>query len=139
MAGRYWVVVTSRDHALDGAALGIIQVNHGKEGPLKRMSEGDQVLIYAPKLIYKNKEPHQRFVALAELTDEVIFQVEVLPGFSPFRRKANYREIKEVAIGPLIPELEFIKNKKSWGYSFRFGFFEIGEQDFNLISNSMTK
>jgi len=139
MAGRYWVVVTSRDHALNGAELGIMQVNHGKEGPLKRMSEGDRVLIYAPKLIYKNKESYQRFVALAEIVDEVIFQVEVFPDFRPFRRKAKYLDINEVAIEPLIPKLDFIKNKKSWGYSFRFGFFEIGVQDFNLISSSMGK
>lgn len=136
---KYWVVVTSRDHALDGAINGIVQVNHGKSAPLKRMFGGDQVLIYAPKLFYKGNEPCQRFVALAEITDENTYQTEVSPDFKPFRRQAHYSNIKEVEIKPLIGQLEFIKNKKSWGYSFRFGCFEMNEHDFNLIRVYMLK
>jgi len=37
----------------------------------------------------------------------------------------------------LIDSLGFIKNKKSWGYAFRFGFFEISERYFDLISATM--
>jgi hypothetical protein len=33
--------------------------------------------------------------------------------------------------------LDFIKNKKAWGYPFRFGFFEISENDFNRITEKM--
>jgi hypothetical protein len=38
---------------------------------------------------------------------------------------------------PLIDKLEFIKNKKQWGYPFRYGFFEIAERNFNLIAGLM--
>jgi predicted RNA-binding protein len=38
---------------------------------------------------------------------------------------------------PLIDDLHFIRNKQSWGYSFRFGFFEINQHDFDLISSQM--
>lgn len=136
---KYWVVVASLDHALNGAKAGIIQANHGKSAPLKRMSGGDQVLLYAPKLIYGGSEPYQRFVALAKITDENTYQTEVSSDFKSFRRKAHYSNIKEVEIKPIIGQLEFIKNKKSWGYSFRFGCFEINEHDFNLIQAYMLK
>ncbi|MDB5152172.1 MAG: hypothetical protein JWR54_923, partial [Mucilaginibacter sp.] len=38
---------------------------------------------------------------------------------------------------PLIPQMEFIQNKKAWGYHFRFGFFEIGEHDFKLLKEKL--
>ncbi len=57
--------------------------------------------------------------------------------FNPFRRNIDFFECKECSIIPLINDLEFIINKKSWGYPFRFGFFEIKENDFNLISSKM--
>ena len=57
--------------------------------------------------------------------------------FNPFRRNMEFLECTECSIIPLISELEFIPNKKSWGYPFRFGFFEIKENDFNLITSKM--
>jgi hypothetical protein len=35
--------------------------------------------------------------------------------------------------------LTFIHNKKVWGFVFRFGFFEISEEDFGTISKAMKK
>lgn len=137
MATKFWVVVTSRDHALDGATEGVVQVNHGKNGPLKRMSAGDKVLFYAGKKIYGQKELCQCFVALAILADDTIFQYEVSATFKPYRRKAVYRKVQEVEIRPLIDRLEFIKDKEKWGYIFRTGFFEINKHDFDLIESHM--
>ncbi|WP_462267102.1 EVE domain-containing protein [Mucilaginibacter sp.] len=137
MATKFWVVVTSRDHALDGAAAGVVQVNHGKDGPLKRMSAGDKILFYAAKEVYGQKELCQRFVALAILADDTIFQYEAAANFKPYRRKAAYREVKEAEIRPLIDRLEFIKNKDKWGYIFRTGYFEINAHDFDLIESQM--
>lgn len=137
MATKFWVVVTSRDHALDGAEVSVVQVNHGKNGPLKRMAAGDKILFYASKTIYGQKELCQHFVALATLADDTIFQYEVSATFKPFRRKAAYEQIKEADIRPLIDRLEFIKDKEKWGYIFRTGFFEINQHDFNLIESKM--
>jgi predicted RNA-binding protein len=137
MAKKFWVVVTSRDHALDGKSSGVVQVNHGKEAPLKRMSAGDKILYYAAKAIYGQKDLCQRFVALATLTDDNIFQHEVTKTFHPFRRKASYEEINETEIRPLIDNLTFIKDKEKWGYIFRTGYFEINKQDFDLIASNM--
>jgi len=47
-AKKFWVIVASHDHALSGVEQGIVQSNHDKPGPLKRMSTGDEVLLYAP-------------------------------------------------------------------------------------------
>lgn len=137
MAAKFWVVVTSRDHALDGAREGVVQVNHGKNAPLKRMSAGDKVLFYAAKKVYKETELCQRFVALAILTDDVIFQFEFSANFKPYRRKADYQKVEEAAIRPLIDKLDFIKNKEKWGYIFRTGYFEINKHDFDLIESQM--
>jgi predicted RNA-binding protein len=134
---KFWVVVTSRDHALEGAKEGIIQVNHGKNGPLKRLSPGDKILLYAGKRVYGQKELSQSFVALAAVTDESIFRCEVSENFKPYRRKARYIQVKESEIRPLIDKLEFIKNKEKWGFCFRTGFFEINKHDFDLISSHM--
>lgn len=137
MATKFWVVATSRDHALDGAREGIVQINHGKEGRLKRMSAGDKVLFYAGKKIYGQKEICQCFVALAVLTDDTIFQYEVSADFKPYRRKATYLKVMECAIRPLIDRLDFIKNKEKWGFVFRTGSFEINKHDFDLIKSHM--
>jgi predicted RNA-binding protein len=139
MAIKFWVVVTSRDHALDGAKAGVVQVNHGKEHPLKRMSAGDKILFYASKKTYGQKELSQRFVALAILADDTIFQYSVSEDFKPYRRKADYKDVKEAEIRPLIDKLEFIKNKEKWGYIFRTVFFEIDKHDFELIESHMHK
>jgi hypothetical protein len=76
-----------------GASAGVVQVNHGKNGPLKRMSAGDKILFYAGKQLYGQKELCQCFVALAILADDTIFQYEVSANFKPYRRKAEYMEV----------------------------------------------
>lgn len=134
----YWVIVASRDHALDGVEQGIVQANHGKPGPLRRMQPGDGFVIYAPKQVYGQSEPYQRFVALGKVTDGPVFQAEVSPDFQPYRRKAIYRPNTEAAIQPLLEQLTFIRNKARWGYTFRSGCFQIPAVDFEIIRSAMT-
>lgn len=134
---RYWIAVASRDHALHGVEQGIIQANHGKPGPLRRMQPGDGLVIYAPKLKFGQTEPCQRFVALGEVSDGPVFQADINPDFQPFRRKATYQPVTETPIQPLLERLTFIQNKARWGYSFRFGCFEIPAADFALIRSAM--
>ena len=61
----------------------------------------------------------------------------VSENFKPFRRNLQFFFFTPVSILPLINELSFIQNKKSWGYPFRFGFFEIHKNDFFLIAKGM--
>lgn len=81
-------------------------------------------------------EPLQAFTALGRVADDEVYQVEMEPGFVPWRRNVEFVECVHTPIRPLIDQLTFIKNKQRWGYVFRFGLFEISEQDFELIKRA---
>jgi predicted RNA-binding protein len=136
---KYWINTVSKDHVMVGKKNGVVQANHGKLSPLKRLKIGDQIIFYSPKTSYENGESLKAFTAIAEIIDEKIYQVELSDDFKPFRRNAEYKECNEVKIEPIIENLGFIKNKKSWGYMFRFGLFEINKEDFILIYSKMKK
>jgi predicted RNA-binding protein len=134
---QYWIVVASKDHVMRGVAGGFMQANHGKEAPLKRMKPGDWVVFYSPKLILEKEDKCQAFTAIGQVADDKIYQFAVTDDFAPFRRNVTFYDNRDVSILPLIDELDFIQNKKSWGYPFRTGFFEIGKKDFDLIRKRM--
>jgi hypothetical protein len=136
---RYWITVVSKDHLTNGISGAFMQANHGKAGPLKRMSEGDWVIFYSPKQTYKGNEPLQAFTAIGQVADDEVYQHKMSEDFIPYRRNVQFYECAETPIVPLINDLDFIPNKASWGYPFRFGFFEIGEHDFILIKTHMLK
>jgi len=79
----------------------------------------------------------QAFTAIGQVTGDTIYQFDMGGGFIPYRRDVKYFECLEVPIQLLVPFLTFIQDKKSWGYLFRFGFFEIPKIDFDLIANQM--
>jgi hypothetical protein len=134
---RYWIVVVSKDHIARGVAGGFMQANHGKQSPLKRMSVDDWVICYSPKQTMIGTESCQAFTAIGQVADDKIYQYKMTDDFIPYRRNIKYHKCNEMPIAPLINELDFIKNKNSWGYRFRFGFFEIPEHDFKLIKSKM--
>ena len=134
---KYWIVVVSKDHIIRGVDAGFMQANHGKAGPLKRMVVDDWVICYSPKQSYSGNAVLQAFTAIGQAADDEVYQYKMSDDFIPYRRNINYNACKEVPIAPLIEKLDFIKNKQSWGYQFRFGFFEIPEQDFNIIKSEM--
>jgi hypothetical protein len=136
---RYWIVVVSKDHVQRGVKDGFMQANHGKAESLKRLSAGDWVIFYSPKQAYAGNESLQAFTAIGQVTDEGPYQFKMTEDFIPYRRNVDFYECRETPIVPLIPKLDFIENKKSWGYKFRFGFFEIQEHDFELIRAQMLK
>lgn len=134
---RYWVIVASKNHVMNGVRWGIAQANHGKAAPLKRMNVGDGVLYYSPKLEFEGDEKLQAFTAIGRVTGETVYQFDMGGGFVPYRRDVKYMDCVDAPIQPLIPALTFIENKTSWGYLFRFGFFEIPKVDFDLIASQM--
>jgi hypothetical protein len=133
----YWIVVASKDHAMRGVAGGFMQANHGKQAPLKRMKPDDWVIFYSPKQFLESDEKCQAFTAIGQVSDDEIYQYAMTEDFVAFRRNIRFYPCQEISILPFIDDLEFIPNKKSWGYPFRFGFFEIGKHDFDLISKNM--
>jgi predicted RNA-binding protein len=134
---RYWINVISKEHVLCGIKEGITQSGHGKEAPLKKMEKGDWILFYSPKVAFDESDKLQAFTAIGQLPDDETYQLEMSSTFKPFRRKVTFHPSKEISILPLIEKLEFIKDKKHWGFMFRFGLFEISEKDFQTISKKM--
>lgn len=120
-----------------GKENGIIQAGHGKKTPLQKLHKDDYVIFYSPKTSLKDGEQLQSFTAIAGVKDDEIYQVELSETFKPFRRNAEYLDCKEIPIRPLIEKLEFIENKKSWGFKFRFGLFEISKHDSEIIMRLM--
>jgi hypothetical protein len=134
---KYWILVASRDHARHGMDWGIAQVCHGKAAPLKRLHKGDGVIYYSSKTFFDEPEKCQCFTAIGKVSDDVVYQADMGNGFVPFRRAVSYFPSREVPIEGLIASLDFIQNKKSWGYPFRFGIIEISREDFETIGKEM--
>ena len=134
---KYWVIVASKDHVTSGSKQGIAQTCHGKPGSLRRMDKGDWVIFYSGKRTLGQSAKCQEFTAIGEVEDEHVYLAHLSEDFSPYRRKIKFCESMAVSILPLIEDLQFIKNKQHWGYPFRYGFFEINQHDFDLISDKM--
>ncbi|HEY2651661.1 MAG TPA: hypothetical protein VGI50_07060, partial [Solirubrobacteraceae bacterium] len=75
--------------------------------------------------------------AIGRVADDELYQVEMAPGFIPWRRNLEFVDCVETPIGPLIDTLSFITDQQRWGYIFRFGLFEIPPRDFELIKRAM--
>jgi predicted RNA-binding protein len=134
---KYWINTISRDHVRRGVEGGFTQANHGKRTTLQRLSEGDWVVFYSPRTSYEGGEVLQAFTAIGQVQDEELYQVEMAPGFVPWRRNVDFKECREAPIKPLIDSLSFITDKTHWGYKFRFGLFEIPAEDFQKIRTAM--
>ncbi|MEO6849443.1 MAG: EVE domain-containing protein [Mucilaginibacter sp.] len=134
---RYWITVVSKDRLQRGIAGSFMQANHGKSGPLKKMSQGDWVIFYSPKMTMNGDEKLQAFTAIGQVIDDKIYQHQMSADFIPFRRNIKFYDCIETPVISLVDDLDFIKNKSSWGYPFRFGFFGIEEHDFMLLKEKL--
>jgi EVE domain len=134
---RYWIAVASADHARRGRELGIMQVGHGKGGPLRRISAGDGVIYYSPTAALGSKHLLQAFTSLGFVKDDRIYQAEMGGGFRPFRRDVAYVDAHETPILSLLQQLELTRGKRNWGAPFRFGLVEITQADFETIAAAM--
>ncbi|MGE0009704.1 MAG: EVE domain-containing protein [Candidatus Babeliales bacterium] len=137
MAKKYWIAVASREHVKMGVKGGYAQVCHGKGAPLKRMAPGDWIIYYSPVEIFGEKTPCRKFTALGMINKKDPYEFCMSADFTPWRRDVTFKSAQDVSIEPLINDLDFIKNKKSWGFPFKRGCFEIADQDFKLIAHNM--
>ncbi len=133
----YWINTISLDHVMQGVNGGFTQAGHGKAGMIKNLSDGDYIIFYSPRTSLNNGEPLQEFTAAGRITDTEPYQATVSESFHPWRRRVNFLPCRPVSIRPLIESLEFIKDKKKWGYPFRRGLFQINRKDFELITKAM--
>lgn len=134
---RYWVGVASREHVKKGVIGNFAQVCHGKQGPLRRMSEDDWIIYYSPTEKFGGAEQCRQFTAIGKVTADEPYLFQMSEEFIPWRRNVKFVSSIPVSIEPLLDELSFVTNKRYWGLIFRRGFFEINLEDFNLISSSM--
>ena len=133
---KYWIAVASADHLAQGMAGGFMQVNHGKQGPLKRITKGDIIAYYSPLKTYRGTEKLRAFTGLGRIASEAPYQGDMGEGFKPFRHDVTWLKTQDAPIEPLLQQLEFTKGKTNWGYQFRFGLFEVLETDLRIIAMS---
>lgn len=134
---RYWIGVVSASHVARGVEGGFAQLCHGKAAPLKRMQAGDWLIYYSPRTDMQNGDPLQAFTAIGQVQDDYVYKFRMSDSFIPFRRNIRYTSCKETKISSLLEQLSFTRGVSNWGYRFRFGHFEISEQDFRVIANAM--
>jgi hypothetical protein len=105
-----WIAVACAEHARRGRdepAGGFMQVSHGKAAPVRRVQPGDA------------------------------YAFDMGGGFVPWRRNVAYVPARETPILPLLDELEFVEDRQHWGYKFRFGLFEVVDNDMRAIGRAM--
>ncbi|MBL4731899.1 MAG: EVE domain-containing protein [Rhizobiaceae bacterium] len=134
---RYWVGVVSREHVKTGEAGGFCQLCHGKDAPVRRMCPGDWLIYYSPREKMRGGEPVQAFTAIGQIKPGVPYTHSMGNDFTPTRRDVNYHPAVEAPIRPMLDDLSFTKNQKSWGMILRRGIFEIPADDFQIISTEM--
>ena len=130
-----WVAVASADHARLSRS-GFMQVNHGKAAPLRRVQPGDGVIYYSPTETMGGKDKLQAFTTIGIVQPGEIYPGE-MGGWTAYRREVRYFDAREAPIAPLLPQLDFTRDRTNWGYQLRFGLFEITAHDFRLIANAM--
>ncbi len=134
-----WINTVSREHVRRAVEGGFTQADHGKPDRLRRLGSGDRIAFYSPKTDYPDGDPLQAFTAIGRLIGDELYQVEISPDFRPYRRKVEFLDCVETPIRPLIDGLDFIEDKKRWGFRFRFGLFQVSDHDFELIAAAMTQ
>ncbi|MEO6220285.1 MAG: EVE domain-containing protein [Ginsengibacter sp.] len=134
---KYFVIGASKDHVLKGVKGSFAQAGHGRKDNISRVSKGDCIVYYSSKDKFENGKQLQKFTAIGKISDDEVYQAKINNTFKPYRRKVNYYKSKDSEIRPLIDNLSFIKNKKSWGFYLISGFREISKDDFDLIHHAM--
>ncbi len=132
----YWVVTASADHAARGKAESIVQANHGKDSPLRRMKPGDGVVIYSPRMTYPDGPPCQAFTLIGRVAVAEPY-LHDMAGTQMWRRPVLWQEAQWAPIRPLLDVLDITRGLTSWGMTFRYGLTRISRADFALIARMM--
>ena len=95
---KHWIAVASAEHARRGKA-GFMQVNHGKEAPLKRISPGDGVVYYSPTTTFGGKDKLQAFTLIGRVKEGEIYPGE-MGGWTAYRRDVEWQDADDAPIAP---------------------------------------
>jgi hypothetical protein len=132
-----WLAVASAEHVQIGLSSGIMQVCHGKAGPLRRLSGGDRIVYYSPTTMFKAGTRLQAFTAIGRVKPGEPYFYDMGGGFIPSRRNVDWFDAQEAPIHPLLHALSFTEGRKNWGYCLRFGLIEITAADMDKIALAM--
>jgi hypothetical protein len=133
----HWIAVASAEHVANGIAEGIMQVCHGKGGPLRRIRPGDRVIYYSPTGTFRGSDRLQQFTAFGIVRAGEPYQFQMSADFRPYRRDVEYLPARPASILPLLPQMEFSRGKRNWGWQLRLGLFEITAEDSARIAAAM--
>ncbi len=134
---KYFLICASRDHVLKGVEGGFAQAGHGRKDLMGKPSKGDWIVFYSSKDNFESGKPLQKFTAIGQVADEEPYQPDANENFKPYRRNVAFKKVAETEIRPLLEQLSFIKNKKSWGFYLISGFRELLAEDFKVIQSAM--
>jgi hypothetical protein len=134
---RDWVNTISLEHVRRGVEGGFTQADHGRSTRLSRLQAGDRIVFYSPRTDYPDGEPLQEFTACGVVTGMDVYQVEMAPGFHPWRRAVTFVTCTPTPIKPLLGRLTFIPDARNWGFTFRRGLFQVPADDFDRIARAM--
>lgn len=132
-----WIGVVSRTHVEIGVRGGFVQLNHGKKAAVQRLRAGDRLAMYSPRTAHPDGVVLQAFTAMGVVVSGEVYQVEMSPGFMPYRVNVQFAECREAPIRPLLDRLSFIHDKVHWGAAFRWGYLRVPAADFDLIAQAM--
>jgi hypothetical protein len=138
MAKRHdWIGVACKDQVFVGVKGDFAQLSQGKKIPLQRMSEGDGLIYYSPRVGFNSDPGCQSFTSLGSVASDEVYQSDLDEGFLPYRLELDFELCEEASILPLLDRLSFIENLKNRGYPFRPGHLEINEEEFELLAEEM--
>lgn len=104
---------------------------------MSQPAKGDWVIYYSAKDKFEGGKPLQKFTAIGQIIDDEPYQPNAQSTFKPYRRDMAFNGSQEADIRPLLEQLNFIKNKKRWGFYLISGFREISKEDFAVIKCAM--
>lgn len=128
---RYFLFIASHDHLMHAIANGFIQQRYLNR--FRDVHKGDYVVLYATKLNYNGKTPYRKFVGIGKVISDEIFEIPHGTNMY-YRMMVKYKKYHEKDLSNIIDQLEFIKNKKNYGFYFIRGKRELSEADYNTIA-----
>jgi len=144
---QYWLCITTRENweVIRKEKVWGVPDRHRKV--IEQVEPGDKLLIYVKQEIQKGKKVEPKIVAVYEAVgkafrdEKKIFVTPKGMGDEVFPWRVKLKELKvfkkPVEFKPLIPKLEFIRNKKMWaGHLMGKAMRKISERDYKTILES---
>jgi hypothetical protein len=135
---RFWIGVASAEHCRRGVAGGFVQLGHGKSAPIRALSPGDGIVLYAPREGMREGPVVRAFVGVGIVEDGEPYSADMGGGFVPTRRAVRWdRRAADALIQPLLGQLSFSEDRPNWGLVLRRGALIVTREDFALICTTM--